>query len=1137
MDAYEVARHTAAALHEKAVQAGVDPYNSYALAKWAAEEISLDVDVVAPKAAALNGGQALFDPSGRLILHEQTSSPFLNAFLVGHELGHATLGDDQDPVVVPKINPATSAESAPVGEDRVVDYSRRQRREVQMDLFGRELLMPRPWLRELHLGGMSASEIAEKLGAPFDAVAQQLLDALLLPPVTLEDAAEKPEKPLNPEQKDAAEHRGVPYLLEAGPGTGKTQTLVGRVRYLVEERKVDPREILVLTFSNKAAAELSDRIAARQPQAAAAMWIGTFHAFGLDLVQRFHKELKFAKEPRMMDRPEAIDLLEAEFTRLDISHYRNLWDPSEVLRDLLNAISRAKDEVVGPAEYASLAEAMRKRAASIAGNGEATKALEAGAAAAEVAKVYEAYERLKHAAGAVDFGDLMSMPARLLQDNSGVSEQLRERYKHVLVDEYQDVNRASVKLLQSLTGGGENLWAVGDARQSIYRFRGASSFNMVRFTKEDFPGGISGRLVANYRSTEEIVSAYSNFARDMAAGVGPADLHAKRGPSKERPQHLQFPTNDFEGAALADAIQAQHAQGRAWRDQAVLCKGNDRLARLGAELERRGVPVLFLGSLFERPEIKDLLSVLSLLVDRRAMALARRTSLTTSPMALGDVASVLSNLRSSEVKPLAWLEADFAKGVGQEGAIALTEMAELLAGFSSDDQPWDVLSKILLDRTRLAAEIAAADDISSRSRGLAVWQFLNFVRADKPQQGRPITRLLDRIRRLVLLADERDLRQLPLAAQSIDAVRLMTIHGSKGLEFDVVHLLGLNAQAFPWRGPGPKCPPPDDMIEGAKGTSQEATAASEAEEQECLFYVALSRARDGLLLYSAQSTTNGRPRKPSPYLERLGQLDTRAVTPVLGSDLDDDAVPIPVKFPAGMRFTENQLELYDRCPRRFFYTHILEVGGRRTGSAFTDMHDLVQSVVRSLSQRPPEEADDAVVADVFASAFDEHEIASHGYAPDFRRIAGELINFFAESRRGKSLREVTPIRLAVPGGEIVITPDEVLHDGQGHLFRRVRSGHKSSKAEDGLAAAAFYLAAVDAFPGARVELVYLADAASTPVSFKAQALENRRGKVNEALSNIAAGRFSTEVSAFTCPRCPAFFICGPVGEGFVEKIF
>jgi Zn-dependent peptidase ImmA (M78 family) len=301
-----------------------------------ASSLGLEIEAVQPGSAVLNGGRAVFDPLNRAILHEHTGDEFHHALLIGHELGHAILGDDQQAAVVLEVDPARSAEAAPVGEERVVDYSRRQRREVQMDLFGRELIMPRPWVRSLHFDGLTATQIAQRLGAPFDAVAQQLLDALLLPAVAAVAAEAKPEEALNPEQKAAAEHLGEPFLLEAGPGTGKTQTLVGRTRFLVDNQKVDGREILVLTFSNKAAGELSDRIAILKPDAAATMWIGTFHAFGLDLVRRFHKELGFHREPRMMDRPEAVDLLEGEFTQLGLTQYRNLWDPSVVLRDLLN---------------------------------------------------------------------------------------------------------------------------------------------------------------------------------------------------------------------------------------------------------------------------------------------------------------------------------------------------------------------------------------------------------------------------------------------------------------------------------------------------------------------------------------------------------------------------------------------------------------------------------------------------------------------------------------------------------------------------------------------------------------------------------------------------------------------------------
>ena len=444
MDAVELARQAAETFHLAAVAKGQDPWAPYDLARAVAGACGLEIEQVKTGSPLLQGGRARFEPDGRVISHEDAGTPFEQAFLIGHELGHATLGDDQVADVAGAVDLARPAEAAPIGEDRVVDYSRRQRREVQMDLFGRELLMPRSWVRKLHLLGMTASEIASRLGAPFEAVAQQMLDALLLPAVSIKAAKPKPETPLSPKQDAAARHRGAPYLLEAGPGTGKTQTLVGRVHALLDEG-VDPRTILVLTFSNKAAGELSDRIAAAQPVAAAAMSIGTFHAFGLDLIRRFHTELGFPNEPRMMDRTEAVELLEQEFPRLGLQHYRNLWDPSREIGDMLGAISRAKDEVADDRRYADLATEMGKRAT-------AEPERVAAARCAEVAKTYKAYEDLKRQAVALDFGDLVALPVTLLQDHSAVRDDLRHRYQHILVDEYQDVNRSSVRLLQLLTG-------------------------------------------------------------------------------------------------------------------------------------------------------------------------------------------------------------------------------------------------------------------------------------------------------------------------------------------------------------------------------------------------------------------------------------------------------------------------------------------------------------------------------------------------------------------------------------------------------------------------------------------------------------------------------------------------------------
>jgi len=825
MDAIELARQAAARLHAQAVANGHDPWNSYAFAKAEAERRGLDVEVAVKGAAVLDGGRAVLVARDDLILHEDAGTPFERAFLVAHEIGHTELGDAADPTPARDIDPARPAEASPVGLDRVVDYGRKQRREVQMDLFAREFLLPRPAARRLHVDeGLSATAIAERLGAPFAMVAQQLFDVLLLPEVELPAAEESIARDLNPEQIAAAAHRGCACLLEAGPGTGKTQTLTARVEGLLAEG-IDPRRILVLTFSNKAAREMAERIAAKNKDAAAAMWIGTFHAFGLDLIRRFHLELGLPKDPRLMDRTEAVERLEAVFPGMGLVHYQNLSDPTQIIADMLAAISRAKDEVVDAKRYAELVERMKQ-----SGGGEAAER------AAEVALVYDRYEKLKRDAHCVDFGDLVFLPVHLLETNAAICAHLQAEYDHVLVDEYQDVNRSSVRLLAALRPDGQNLWAVGDAKQSIYRFRGASSFNMARFGNADFAGGQRARLTRNYRSVTEIVDAFSAFTTGMRAGGGGGGLAAERGRSGYGPEHRAVATPAQQTVALADAIEEMRAAGVRYRDQAVLCTGNEKLSTLGHELERLGIPVLFLGSLFERDEVKDLLAFLSILVDRRAMGITRLACGAEFPMSLDDVGTVIDYLRSNEAAPLTWLnDIDRIVGLSADGAAALRRLADALAGFGADASPWTVLATLLLDRTQIAARLSTSADLIDRGRCIALWQFLNFVRAQPSRRGQPVTRLLDGVRRLVRLGDERELRQLPAAAQGIDAVRLMTIHGAKGLEFRVVHLPGMNADTLPGNPRAPTCPPPDRMLEGATGSALDVLREGLAEEQECLF--------------------------------------------------------------------------------------------------------------------------------------------------------------------------------------------------------------------------------------------------------------------------------------------------------------
>lgn len=1130
MDSIESARQIAAALHEYAVEGGQEPWNPFQFAMAEVARRGYDAEAVTPGAAMLNGGRATLIADEALILFEDVDNPFEKAFLIAHEIGHIELGDVADNAPTLEIDMARVSEASPVGIDRVVDYSARQRREVQMDLFAREFLLPRTWIRKLHVDdGLTASVIAERLGAPFEAVAQQLLDALLLPQIVPETQEQQPKKMLNDLQLAAANHRGKPYLLEAGPGTGKTQTLIKRIEGLLAAG-VDPRRILVLTFSNKAAGEMAERVASTNKEAAASMWIGTFHAYGLDVIRRFYTDLDFAREPRLLDRTEAVELLEEEFPRLRLKHYRNLYDPTQQIVDLLSAISRAKDEVVDAIEYAELANAMLEKATSDDEWKAAEKALEA-------AKMYEIYEVLKQSENYIDFGDLVMLPVKLLERNPHIRAHFQSLYDHVLVDEYQDVNRSSVRLLIALCGDGENLWAVGDAKQSIYRFRGASSVNMSRFRGLDFPGGIDGRLEINYRSFEEIVDAFSAFATGMMASLGPSALKASRGKGGHRPEFRTTEKSGNQTVALAEAIEEMRKAGYSYRDQAVLCSGNERLAVLAEELERLGIPVLFLGSLFERPEVKDMFALLSILNDPRAMGLIRLACWLEFRMSLEDVTIVLDHLRSDPSEPKVWLENTSAiPGLSDSGKASLSKLAEVLDGFSSESKPWQIIAAVLLDRTHIAARLSNSTEVADRTRCIAIWQLMNFMRVTQPSvKGLPVPRLLDRVRRLLRLGDDKDLRHLPAAAQKIDAVRLMTMHGAKGLEFKVVHIPGLNQGTLPRSSKSPACPPPDGMIEGTEGSFLALMKAEHDKEQECLFYVALSRARDRLLMYAPTKTVNNASRQQSSYITRIQALiAAQHVTPVRELPAAKEDADIEIVLCRTVSFDAMQISLYESCPRRFFYTHLLQIGGRRTKTPLIQMHDAVRTVFQRHIEEGGDESEDKLDRKV-TDALKEHGLEDHGYLSEFEMLAQAMVRYFVSSRKDMDSEPAKPIVLSLGDESIIVRPDDVLirPDG-GKTFRRIKTGH-IRKYDDQVDTAAFVLATKKTFPDAKVETVYLADQEIQEATFTPKVLQNREVKLSGIMTKIRSGQFPTEQSPFSCPSCPAFLICGPVPEGKLQK--
>lgn len=609
MDAFDKIRDVARQKNAQAVGLVPDGARGIDLVKALARSEGLELHGLDPNDGLLNGALAVLARGDGAIYHVNTVLEPELAVLIGHELGHfyAHTTEKATHCSSDDVDVSAPSEASPVGADRVAGYGAKERRELQANVFARELLLPQPTVRSLHLDKAEPPEsIAMRLGLPLAVVRQQLIDALLIPVFTALDSAMPTEDPpLDCFQLKAAEFSGAPLLLEAGPGTGKTRTAVARIVHLLAQGAA-PEAIVALTFSNKAAQELSERVGLAAPEAAANIWTGTFHAFGLELIRKYHDRLGLPPDASVIDKSDAVFFLEELLPLLPLNHYKNLWDPLVYLRDILGAISRAKDELASPAVYQERAQRMLE----CAGDEESRKTAEK---MLEVAAVYERYGQLLTDRKLVDFGDLIMKPTLLLEIDATVRDALRLQYRHVLVDEYQDVNRASARLLKALVGAGERLWVVGDARQSIYRFRGASGANMARF-ESDFPAAARMGLGTNYRSTQGIVDAYCGFARNMAAsqGMQPLVLTAQRG-SGIAPDLRQAQDEDTEVAAAAASVLELQRAGVPLRNQAMLFRTNPRLGHFAAALELRGIPVLHLGSLFERDEIRNLLSLLSLI--------------------------------------------------------------------------------------------------------------------------------------------------------------------------------------------------------------------------------------------------------------------------------------------------------------------------------------------------------------------------------------------------------------------------------------------------------------------------------------------------------------------------------------------
>jgi DNA helicase II / ATP-dependent DNA helicase PcrA len=1100
---------------------------------------------------------ALIVPDFEALFFNNELSPSYAALCQAHEFGHYFLHHGEAHCSEKDIDfTGLEDSSVPTGENRIAGYSSRERREREANLFAVELLFPSEILRWCFVEkGWRAKDLVLKTGFGFDLICRQLNYALLVSDaVTPEDgeyqkdaAAERFE--LDPSQKRSARFDGRKMLVEAGPGTGKTRTLIGRILYLLE-KGVKPENILALTFSNKAAEEMRERIAASAPAAAPRLWLGTFHAFGLEILRKYGHKIGIGKEFELLDPIDAGLLLENHLLELGLEHYKNLHAPAQNLKSIHTAIQRAKDELAGPADY----EREARRMSDVAADEKETPAAEK---ALEVARIYRFYEQLLAENGWLDLGDLIYRAVLLLRDDAETREILQRQYTHILVDEFQDVNRASSRLLAELSGPDGNLWIVGDARQTVYRWRGASAANLKMF-RDDFPEAEHSSLEINYRSAENIVRLLSEFAPHVVPAMNTEDFRGWEVPAEKREtengriEYLEAPDFPTESEFIAREILKRKESGRSFKEIAILGRTNNILAKVADELIAREIPVLYLGNMFERPEIRDLLSLLSLTVENRGRHLLRLIGFSEYDLSTEAVRRLIAAAENEEcLFPDAFALAEADGELPDEAKVQFENLAGQFLDLDESVTAWQFYSSYLFDRSDYLLPILREDSVAVRQQRFAVYQLLQFALSEENKSAKvraravrnPRKRFLKLIRHLAQSGEEAAFRKLPVWAENIEAVRILTVHAAKGLEFPCVFMPYLGNAYFPNRLRNDPCPLPKGLLPGGERDEKE----EHIEEERCLFFVAMSRAEENLCLSRAENY--GSSSKQSRFLDVLEEnlpapFRPESIVPKEETDISDVFEETKEDESSRYAYSFYEVKTYHTCPRRYFYEYVLNLRGDAEEEAFVQFHGAVREVIGWTKNRLAGggEVSDTKAVEKLLELWNDKPVSRHAYSPlyfsEAENLVRRAVGFLAgqKNRTESSVDATSPLEFGIGGKRIRLYPDLIEVSPEDPLIkvRKIKTGRpkkeeKELSDDEKLTIAALFQATRETFPEKEIEAAYEYIAAAERFTYTPTNIKTQLKHLERAVEGIMSRRFEPKINPRNCPRCPHYFIC-PGGD-------
>ena len=771
------------------------------------------------------------------------------------------------------------------------------------------------------------------------------------------------KKKLNREQLQAIKHREGPLLIIAGAGTGKTTVITERVKYLISEGIAKPSEILALTFTDKAASEMQSRIEESLPYGYIQMWVTTFHSFGDRVLKQDAVSVGLSNDYHLLTEAESVQLVRDNLFKFDLDYYRPLGNPTKFIRELVRHFSRLKDEDISVSDYISWVE---RKSNNLEGKTE-EDALEVKKWR-ELAFAFRTYEELKNKNDYLDFGDLIVKTLLLFRERPNVLRDYQEKFKYILVDEFQDTNYAQYQLVKILAGEKGNITVVGDDDQSIYRFRGAAVSNIIQF-KRDYPKAKTVVLAKNYRSCQEILDkAYRLIINNNPDRLEVVEKINKRLVSlvknKDKDCGVFFyksKTGDDEADIVASKIfDLVEKEDYKYKDIAVLVRANNHADPFVRAFLRKNIPYQFLGpsKLFKKPEVLNLISYLKLLENiYDSNSFYRLLSSDYVNVSSRDIAFINSLARRKNLSLFEICEKIEEINVSKETKSKIGSFLKIIEKHLSlltKETAGQILFDFL-EETDFLKNLVSPDNPQSQSVANNISKFFEKLKDyESSHEDASVVSVVNWIDLSSEIGESPIVSELDW--EESDSVNIITVHSAKGLEFPVVFLVNLVEERFPSRDRKEVIPIPDELIKEILPVGD-----YHLEEERRLFYVGMTRAKEKLFLTASDFYSQGKRKKRiSPFVveslgeevikvkpvERANQLLLLDYQPLVKEKINEN-VPLYI---TSLSYT--QIETFKTCPLHYKLRYILNIPALPTASQSfgTSLHLALRDFYRTLSK-------------------------------------------------------------------------------------------------------------------------------------------------------------------------------------------